>query len=350
MLLVEDKFLMSNRREIYRITIDDFDNFERDLPDWSVNKEEYQKYRKYICEKNDIILSNKINLLSNGILHSRGFILNSKDYNPTYPRWYNSAYRKFKFWAKVNFFYNQNTIEEYVAYSGSIIGFGYFHWLIDTLPRIILLKNSEFKDFPILLPQEKKEVDFIKSSLNLIGITNIIWTQNNVNYHCKKLITPVQSWDLLNYNPKNVLSLRSVILSSKIKKSNISKVYVSRRKASFRKIINEIEVIKLLERYGFKTICFEDYNWYDQISIMKSCEVLIGIHGAGLTNMMFMPFMGKVIEIFNENWTKEHLFCFFHLSNVLSHKYQVIKCRSANNQSDLNTDLFVDLINLENLL
>src|SRR5688500_2511346 len=58
------------------------------------------------------------------------------------------------------------------------------------------------------------------------------------------------------------------------------KIYISRQKASKRKVLNEEAIISTLQHYGYEIHCFEDYDFNKQLSLMQQASHLVGLHGA----------------------------------------------------------------------
>lgn len=77
-----------------------------------------------------------------------------------------------------------------------------------------------------------------------------------------------------------------------------SRIYISRRKAS-RGPTNELEVERELEKLGFEILFPENLDFARQVEVFSNASVLVAPHGAGLTNMLFMPKGGTLIEVFN---------------------------------------------------
>ncbi|MCH9630854.1 MAG: hypothetical protein S4CHLAM37_08600 [Chlamydiia bacterium] len=71
--------------------------------------------------------------------------------------------------------------------------------------------------------------------------------------------------------------------------------YVSprQRKALFAKI-------KGLHEVDFKTYYLEKMSYQNQIEIMKNTDVLIGVHGNGLSHLLFLPRDAAVVEVMPE--------------------------------------------------
>lgn len=65
------------------------------------------------------------------------------------------------------------------------------------------------------------------------------------------------------------------------------RIYVSRRKAPTRRLLNESEIEPWLKAYGFQMVVMEDFPFRRQVEICAAANVLIGPHGAGLTNLLY---------------------------------------------------------------
>jgi capsular polysaccharide biosynthesis protein len=71
----------------------------------------------------------------------------------------------------------------------------------------------------------------------------------------------------------------------------------------------------------------EDLSFIRQIELMQGTKVLLGAHGAGLTNMLFMPAGSVVVEIRKEG--DSHNNCFYSLASALGHRYYYAIAKSS---------------------
>ncbi|EPZ32766.1 Glycosyltransferase AER61 domain-containing protein [Rozella allomycis CSF55] len=80
-------------------------------------------------------------------------------------------------------------------------------------------------------------------------------------------------------------------------KENIAYI-VSRKKN--RRIMNENEIISLLKKYGYSASLLkpEKHKPYEIKTILSKAKLLIGVHGAGLTNMIFLSEKASIIQIY----------------------------------------------------
>ncbi|GKV25082.1 hypothetical protein SLEP1_g34577 [Rubroshorea leprosula] len=73
-------------------------------------------------------------------------------------------------------------------------------------------------------------------------------------------------------------------------------VIISRKRT--RSFINTDEIVRTAEEVGFEVMVTEPDTSMSQFAeIVNSCDVLMGVHGAGLTNMLFLPENAVLIQV-----------------------------------------------------
>jgi capsular polysaccharide biosynthesis protein len=65
------------------------------------------------------------------------------------------------------------------------------------------------------------------------------------------------------------------------------RVYLSRKDAMMRRVLNEPAVEALLQAHGFETVQTERLSVFEQVALFSNAEIIAGPHGAGLTNAVF---------------------------------------------------------------
>lgn len=224
---------------------------------------------------------------------------------------------------------------------------GYFHWFTDALPRLIAFESFKpDNDYPILLPETFRKITFITQSLELFQ-KRIIWYNPHNLIKVKTLILPSITAETGNYNNQLINRLRNHILKNYSIQNPNRKIFISRKKAKIRKITNETEVENVLTEFGYEIHCFEDYSFFDQCSIMAETKSLVGLHGAGLTNMLFMQPNGQILElrILNDS----HSNCYFSLASELQHRYYYLQNKSSVRDTHI-ANITVDLDRLRKIL
>ena len=92
------------------------------------------------------------------------------------------------------------------------------------------------------------------------------------------------------------------------------RLFVSRGDAKKRRLVNEDQVFARLERFEFERVMPGRLPLADQVALFSGAKIVAGPHGAGLTNLIFMPEGGAVIEIFRPGWTQGAYAWLSHLS------------------------------------
>ena len=95
-------------------------------------------------------------------------------------------------------------------------------------------------------------------------------------------------------------------LSKNINKILPKKFYIDRSDsdanyASYRKINNETEVKSKLQSSGFEIIQLSSLSFLEQVKLFNNAREIVGLHGAGFSNLTFSNQGTKVIELCSDN-------------------------------------------------
>ncbi|MEQ8686744.1 MAG: glycosyltransferase family 61 protein [Imperialibacter sp.] len=214
---------------------------------------------------------------------------------------------------------------------------GFFHWMLDVIPKIASLYKMD-PEFVFLISEDTYQVAYVKESMRLMGIENFYTLKKNRIYHFDRLeiISPIGYTG--NFHPRMIEISRSFFHKT-LNATSGSCIYVSRKKASRRRIVNEDDIIYYLGTRNFEIVCLEDHNLEEQIKIISRAKMVVSVHGAALSHLMFMHSSSRVLEIRGENDAIRN--CYFSLASVLSIDYHYYLAKEADEGSD--EDLLVDL-------
>jgi capsular polysaccharide biosynthesis protein len=222
----------------------------------------------------------------------------------------------------------------------NIWGNGYHHFIMEVLLKLILYKNN-IANYSILIP--KNSPPFIMEALKHIGIKNYTILNNPTIF---KNLTIIENPDSGEYSKEHLVCFRNFLIPQTNNTQNF-KIYISRKKARARKIKNEEELEQYLINIGFLILNTEDKTFMDQVEIFSNSNYLVSIHGAGLTNMVFMKSNSKIVEFYPEfsanDLYKENL-CYKNLANSLDFNYNKIICKRENKMEQFDiADISIDL-------
>jgi hypothetical protein len=219
---------------------------------------------------------------------------------------------------------------------------GYYHWIAEILPRIWMAKEHLDSCLFAVPDYFLEKWPFVMDYFNLLGIKNLLILKNNESYFIDTIIMPTRAGETFfrQTEPleKGVLWLKEESLKISDKKLG-KRLYISRDKANYRKVLNEKEILPILEKFNFERVFLEDYSLADQISICSNAEVIIGIHGAGLTNLLFLNNHTKLIDIRPKKVYNMYNI-FFTLSYHSTCSYYFVLCEYA--PTPLETDKRID--------
>lgn len=221
---------------------------------------------------------------------------------------------------------------------------GFFHWFGDTLQKLEALVNSkiDLSSYTIIIPSEV-----------LNSYSRFTLKKYNFNYRIIKNSDLVFIKDVIfipliaqsgNFRPHLAKKI-SERFRLKVDNKNFNRIYVSRSKAEKRKLINENILYSLLKKNNFSILFAEDLDFAEQLNIFSNCEILISIHGAALTNMLWMSRKSKVMEIRLKDDSLNN--CYYTLASDLGHSYYYCLAEPTNSRSTQMTDFRVDFKKFE---
>jgi capsular polysaccharide biosynthesis protein len=181
----------------------------------------------------------------------------------------------------------------------------WYHWLLQILPRLAILKKSR--------------VDFDRIYINNV---RFLWQEKALYAVLKHLQIDPEKLLIINGDcivkatvlivpsvpfvpAKGTLfpqwmgqHLKDVFLDPQQKSApTYDTLYIARGKASTRRITNETALIEALEEQGVHTVYLEDLSPHTQAHLFHHARTIIAPHGSGLANIVFSQPGVHVIEI-----------------------------------------------------
>lgn len=231
---------------------------------------------------------------------------------------------------------------------------GYFHWLADTLPRLFLVRQH-LKDWTLLLPDYARTLAFVEPSLAPFGVGQVRYAGPDEVFRCRRLFVPTHAAPPGHFNEAVIRSIRQVLVAAYgiSGEAGADRLYISRSGARRRTVSNEIEVVDLLRRFGFRVLHPESCSFDEQVRAASGARYLVSNHGAGLTNMLFMRPGSHVLELRHDGDRVSN--CYFTMASALGLRYSYQTCASPAPEEPPHTaNLRVDIgklaTNLERLL
>lgn len=201
----------------------------------------------------------------------------------------------------------------------------YYHWLADYLVQVFALETYRKRtgsDPFVLLPADPPA--WLRESLPLAGIDpnrTIEWSGTRAS--CSSLVSgalrrhTTSTGDAYIHSPATLARLGDRIrTAADAGGGRRRRLYVSRADAADRRVCNESELVDALDDYGFERIIPGNHTVIEQVRQFADAEIVLGPHGAGLTNLIFTA-DAALIELFGSYRNA----CFFTLARGMGHEY-----------------------------
>ena len=178
----------------------------------------------------------------------------------------------------------------------------YFHWLFDVLPRIHLLRKAGLYESADHLIVDYEGLAFQTESLSLmkVSVEKLLTPHRHWDFHveAKRILVPSLSGDLGTVSDWVVQFLRGTFLGNayEVPTTRTRRLFISRRKAPSRRETNYDDLLRFLRDEGFEEYFAEDHSVSEAARDFASAEWVIGIHGGGLSNLVFVSPFTNVIE------------------------------------------------------
>jgi capsular polysaccharide biosynthesis protein len=177
----------------------------------------------------------------------------------------------------------------------------YSHWLTRNLIKLCLVEEDpEYAGRPLLINADLR--GYQREYLTLLGIpeARLIKVPRDAIVACRELIVPT----LLRNHPRMRVGidwLRGRLARCLATEAPQELLFLSRKDSATRVLLNEDELAEALAALGFRTLVAGEVSVAEQIAAFSRARVVVGAHGAGLTNLVFAPHGALVVEITSAN-------------------------------------------------
>jgi capsular polysaccharide biosynthesis protein len=196
----------------------------------------------------------------------------------------------------------------------------YFHWMIDCLPRFAVLESVGLDHLPVIVPA--RPTAFHLASLRAVGV-NPERTTPFLGEH-DHLLPERLIWA----SPPAPVNFPSPFVVDWLRRQFRSAAGIaspppgaSRRllvsRGGVRRLANEEELLRALEPLGFELVQPEQLTLPEQVRVFAEAQMIVGAHGAGLTNMVFSEPL-PVLELFPPEHIAWH---YYTLARAAGHDY-----------------------------
>jgi len=180
------------------------------------------------------------------------------------------------------------------------------HWLMNYLSRLMLIEgHEELKSAPIVVGNDinKRQLEclrrigvsddrIVRINRGQIAWFETLWVPSMPMFTVKNTRKAIWTPELISYLRQS-FRIPDVHVTDKPRR----RLFVSRRNAIARRLLNEDEIFEALGHYGFESIDPADHTIEEQISLSSESEIILGPAGSGMCMALFAPQSTEVVEL-----------------------------------------------------
>lgn len=208
----------------------------------------------------------------------------------------------------------------------------YGHFLVDDLPRLkgidTLRALHPDRKQVVVLTRQGNHIDRIRlQAIRLLagGEVEVVFLEPDKLYRFARLhyVSPVSSHPV-HKNPQAlrwVAERATVMISDETAADAPDRIFVRRREAAGRDLLNADVLARMLAGRGFATVYAEDYSFNEQVGLFRRAKRIVGQMGAAMTNTIFAPITARVLHLAPSGWVEPF---YWDLAVACGHEYRVL--------------------------
>ncbi len=186
----------------------------------------------------------------------------------------------------------------------NVMGYNFYHWVIETLASLFLIKDMLGNEYKLIMPPELQAFQRATLALFDIHAADTVTIPRGQVLRSATILSTSVFYRTDSYNPELTKNLRQYLISRVgADQQAAEKLYYLKRPSAAgqgrRLILNEDELIEKLQARGFEIINPTAFSFAETISIMASAKCVVSMHGAAITNCLFMQANTSLIEVRN---------------------------------------------------
>jgi capsular polysaccharide biosynthesis protein len=176
----------------------------------------------------------------------------------------------------------------------------HYHWLVENLPRVYAASLlPELRGLKLVVDAALAPVQ--EESLRLLGIgaDRLVRIDPVRPQPFRTLWVPSLLAESFSLHPAALHWLRAAFVADVPAVGPGRRLFVSRRDAAQRRLVNEDEIVAVLAPLGYRTVVGSALGFAQQVEAFARAETVVGVAGAGLANILFAPRTATVLELHN---------------------------------------------------
>jgi hypothetical protein len=187
--------------------------------------------------------------------------------------------------------------------------------------------------------------DFKLQALAALGVSKdrLVPVKGYVETHCERLwfATPLGSSEWASTSPAVFQLLQKALLGAygADSRSGPERIFISRRAAGYKRLLNEDQLLPVIKDYGFKVLEAEGLTLPEQVQAFSKAKIVLGAHGAGMTNLLFSPAPALLLELQDAKFAPRRWY--WKLPSILGHHYSTMTGPVVGSRYEGDTDFTI---------
>ena len=222
----------------------------------------------------------------------------------------------------------------------------YGHWLFNHIARLCFMGQLK-GEVKYLVPKSIRQSQ--KDMLFACGIKreDIVFLEYGKTIRVEELVIPQMPWHATSngltwWTPSCFSLLRSILgLNAGILSKAKNRVFLTRKNAERRHIINEDEIFSGIKKFGFQRVDIGALSFSEQLELGKKTNILVTPIGANSNFFLNLPLNATVVEL-APKMESMNVTGPFSDATGLNYTQIVGQKNNISKSSGLNEDFFVD--------
>lgn len=226
-------------------------------------------------------------------------------------------------------FGQHDTYDKAILFDGGM-GANYAHFLSDVVPKLFLLEKYTDLDCPILIGSTVFEKSMVQYMMNETSLSKLNWVKLSRPAKVKELyVACPMPWERAYWK-----RIKSFFIEEDVNSELQRALFINR--SGTRTILNFDEIKPILDDFGVEIFAPEKLDMRGQAQKYNESTHIIGIHGAGMTNILFCNHSTtKILELCSSNRIGTQ---FYWLATCLGMKWDMMLGSEADQNQSFTLD------------
>ena len=200
----------------------------------------------------------------------------------------------------------------------------YYHWMFDMVPRIELVLSGMpgARIDRWLVPRTRLQAATDLLAACGVDASRTCWQPRGGHVECERLLVSGPPAPLGGPTARSIAFLRERCLrfAGAIAPGGRRKLLLLRR--GTRRIANLADLEPVIRDHGLEAVATEGLGLAEQVRLFSEARVVVGVHGAGLANAVFMPPGAAMVEVMPPWYMTA---CYLVLANEAGMRYRAVE-------------------------